>query len=306
MSEAASAPVASTPLQRLRRFALPAGTIIAFLLFLLATFPFDTLARRIEVEVQRTGGDVTIGSLGPAFLGFRARDVRLRPPSTTGGPATEFRFDSVTIRPDLFAVILRRTSFSFSASAFGGSASGHAALSNDARTSGSVQSLKLETSDIDLHALPLRDLLGVELLGLLTTRTDLPSLLPPEAGSGTLSLSVKGLALANATVSGLTIPRTVFGDLDATITVDKGTAKVEKAQSRNGDIDLDIDGTIRLRPLLSLSQADLRLRLRPSEKWLSTNPAMRGLLGLLQRQPDGSYLVPLSGPLSRLQSPVRF
>jgi type II secretion system protein N len=306
MSEAASAPVAATPLQRLRRFALPAGTIIAFLLFLLATFPFDTLARRIEVEVQRTGGDVTIGSLGPAFLGFRARDVRLRPPSTTGGSPTEFRFDSVTIRPDLLAVILRRTSFSFSASAFGGSASGHAALSNDARTSGSLQSLKLETSDIDLHALPLRDLLGVELLGGLTTRTDLPSLLPPEAGSGTLSLSVKGLALANATVSGLTIPRTVFGDLDATITVDKGTAKVEKAQSRNGDIDLDIDGTIRLRPLLSLSQADLRLRLRPSEKWLSTNPAMRGLLGLLPRQPDGSYLVPLSGPLSRLQSPVRF
>src|SRR5205823_538071 len=120
----------------------------------------------------------------------------------------------------------------------------------------------------------------------------------------TISLSIKGLAIANATVQGLTLPRTVLGDLDASMVADKGVARIEKAQSRNGDIDLDLDGTIRLRPLLSLSQADLRLRLRPSERWLAANPALRGLLGLLQKQPDGSYLVPLTGPLSRLQAPI--
>jgi len=54
MAEAASAP-ATTPLQRLRAFALPAGTVLAFLVFLFLTFPFDTLARRIEIEVQRAG-----------------------------------------------------------------------------------------------------------------------------------------------------------------------------------------------------------------------------------------------------------
>ena len=306
MAEAASAP-ATTPLQRLRAFALPAGTVLAFLVFLFVTFPFDTLARRIEIEVQRAGGDITIGSMGPAFIGFRARDVRLRPPSTTG-PAPEVRLDAVTIRPDLLALLGRRTSFSFDASAFSGSLSGHAALSNDARTSGSLQSLKLEAADVDLRSLPLKETVGVELLGRLASKSDLPTLLPTETTTGSISLSIKGLAIANTVVQGLTVPRTVLGDLDASIVVDKGAAKIERAQTRGGDIDLDVEGTIRLRPLLSLSQAELRLKLKPSERWLSANPSMRGLLGLLQKQPDGSYLVPLNGPLSRLQPPgnVRF
>ena len=303
MAEAASAPAATTALQRLRAFALPAGTVLAFLVFLLVTFPFDTLARRIEIEVQRAGGDITIGSMGPAFLGFRARDVRLRPPSTTG-PAPEFRFDAVTIRPDFLALLGRRTSFSFAASAFSGSAKGHAAFSNEPRTSGSLQSLKLEMADVDLRSLPLKEAFGAELLGRATGKFELPTLLPTETTTGSISLSIKGLAVGNATVQGLTLPRTALGDLDASIVIDKGAARVERAQTRGGDIDLDVEGTIRLRPLLSLSQADLRLRLHPSERWFSANPAMRGLLGLLQRQPDGSYLVPLNGPLSRLQPPV--
>jgi type II secretion system protein N len=307
MAEAASPAAATTTLERLRAFALPVGTVVAFLVFLLATFPFDTLARRIEIEVQRAGGDIAIASMGPAFLGFRARDVRLRPPSTTG-PAPEFRFDSITIRPDLLALLGRRTSFSFLATAFSGSANGHAALSSDPRTAGSLQSLKLDTADIDLHSLPLKETWGVELLGRATSKTDLPTLIPSETTTGSITLSIKGLAIANASVQGLTVPRTVLGDLDASIVIDKGAAKVERAQTRGGDIDVDLEGTIRMRPLLSLSQADLRLRLRPSERWLSANPAMRGLLGLLQRQQDGSYLVPLNGPLSRLQPPanIRF
>jgi len=302
MAEATS-PIPNSPLRWVRRFALPVGAVLAFLVFLVATFPFNTLARRIETEAQKSGGDVTIESLGPAFLGFRAQGVRLHPPST-GGAGAELRFDTITIRPDLFAMLLKRTSFSFSSTAYGGSAKGHAALSNDARTSGSLQSLNLETNEIDLHALPLREAFGVELLGRATSKTDLPALIPQETASGTITLTIKGLAIANANVQGFTLPRTVLGDLDARVVLDKGTGRVEKAQTRGGDLDLDLEGTIRLRPLLSLSQADLKLRLRPSEKWLSANPSLRGLLGLLQKQSDGSYLVPLTGPLSRLQAPI--
>src|SRR5256885_9483172 len=188
MAEAASAPTATTPLQKLRAFALPVGTVLAFLVFLLATFPFDTLARRIEIEVQRGGGDITIGSLGPAFLGFRARDVRLRPPSTTG-PAPEFRFDAVTIRPDLLALLGRRTSFSFAASAFSGTVSGHAALSSDQRTSGSLQSLKLEAGDVGPRSLPLKEALGGALLGRAVLITLLPTPLSPASPTGSISLS---------------------------------------------------------------------------------------------------------------------
>jgi type II secretion system protein N len=63
----------------LRKLLLPAAGAIAFFLFLLLTFPYDALARRIEVEAQRNGADLTIGSIGPAGLGgVRARDVKVR------------------------------------------------------------------------------------------------------------------------------------------------------------------------------------------------------------------------------------
>jgi type II secretion system protein N len=303
MAEATASQTPTSPFRRVRRLVLPVITVVAFLVFLVATFPFDTLARRIEIEVQRSGGDITIGSLGPSFLGFRARDIRFRPPAS-GGPSPEFRLEAVTLRPDLVALILRRSSFSFATSAYGGSAKGHAAFSSDARTSGQLQSLKVDATEIDLHSLPLREAWGVELVGRLGTRTNLASLLPAEAATGQVAISVKGLALVGASVQGLTRPRTALGDLDGSVTIDKGIARIERAQTRGGDLDVDLDGTIRLRPLLSLSQADLHLKLRPSERWLAANPALRGLLGLLQRQPDGSYLVQLNGPLSRLQSPI--
>ena len=48
----------------LRRLLLPAGGFLAFLLFLVFTFPYDVLARRIEIEAQRAGAELTLGSVG--------------------------------------------------------------------------------------------------------------------------------------------------------------------------------------------------------------------------------------------------
>jgi type II secretion system protein N len=293
-----NAQTAAAHLARLRRFAVPAAAVFAFCLFVLLTFPFDTLARRIEVEAQRTGTDLRIGSIGPAFLGFRARDVRVH-----GGDGSELRFDSVTVRPDLFAFILRRTSFGFSLDAYGGSVRGHVAMSNDPTQPG-VRSLRVDANDFDVHAFPLPDFAGVEALGHVSIKADLPALQPPDAATGSISATGKQLALAGGRVQGFTLPRTLLGDLDANIPLEKGVARFERAQIRGGDLDVDVEGTVRLRPLLSLSQADLRLRLRPSDRWLNQNPTVRGLLGLLQRQPDGSYLVPLTGPVSRLSSSI--
>src|SRR5437868_7270700 len=97
----------------LRKLLLPAAAVIAFGVFLVLTFPYEILARRIEVEAQRNGAELSIGSLGPAGLaGIRARDVKLRF-SDAAGP--EIRLDRADISPDLFALLLQRTSFGFSA-----------------------------------------------------------------------------------------------------------------------------------------------------------------------------------------------
>src|SRR5207237_8557613 len=97
----------------LRKLLVPAAGAIAFGLFLLLTFPYDVLARRIEMEAQRGGAELTIGSMGPAGLtGVRARDVKLRLPAAPGGEAMpELHLERADLSPDLFALILRGTSF---------------------------------------------------------------------------------------------------------------------------------------------------------------------------------------------------
>jgi type II secretion system protein N len=291
-------------LQKLRRGAVPAAAVLAFFLFLLLTFPYDMVARRIEVEAQRAGADLTIGSIGGRGLfGVRARDVRLRLAGAPGEPMTELRFDRVDVSPDLFALLLRRTSFGFALQGYGGSAKGHAALSSDPKLPG-LQSLRLDAPDLDLHALPLKDLAGVEGTGRASLKIDVSSLQPTDAASGTMSLTGRQLALTSGNVRGFPMPRTALGDVDASMTVDKGIARLDKAQARGGDVDADADGTIRLRPLLSLSQADLHVRFRPTDRWLNENGLIKSALGLVQnaRQSDGSYVFTFTGPLSRLNS----
>jgi len=62
-----------------RRLLLPALGLIAFALFLVLTFPYEVLARRIEIEAQRAGAELSIGSAGAGGLAsVRARDVRVR------------------------------------------------------------------------------------------------------------------------------------------------------------------------------------------------------------------------------------
>ena len=288
----------------LRRWLWPAGAVLAFLLFLVLTFPYDVVARRIEMEAQSAGVEVRIGSAGAGGLAsLAARDVRVRVLPASGAEAwPELRFERAVFSPDLLALILRRTSFGFSVAGYGGTARGHVALSNDPRLPG-VSSFRIDAGDLDLAALPLRELAGITASGKLRMKADLPALLPAEAARGNLSLTVDAGTLTGGAVSGFSLPRTALGQIESAVAVDKGVARVDKTSARGGDIDADLDGTVNLRPLLSLSQADLHLRFRPGDRWLDANASIKGMLGLIQnaRQPDGSYAFTFTGPLSHLQ-----
>lgn len=284
----------------LRRFALPALFLLSFLLLLPLTFPFDSLARRLEVEARSAGTDLTLGTLGPTGLfGLRARDVRLRMAPMPGSDALpEIKLDRVDLKPDLLALLVRRTSFSFAAHGYGGTASGHAALSK-AQT---LASLRMTATDLDLHALPLKELAGLDLAGKLHLKIDLSALEPLDVANGAVSLSIKGAGLTTGNVQGFTLPPVALGDIEGAITIDKGVAKVDKCSARGGDVDADVDGNVHLRPLLSLSQADLHVRFHLGDKWLNENALIKGALGLISnaRQGDGSYVFTFTGPLSRM------
>lgn len=286
-----------------RRLLVPVLFVVFFLVFVVTTFPYDTLARRLEVEAGRNGGELSIGSMGPAgILGVRARDVKLRLPPTPGSDTLpELHCERADLRPDLLSLVLRKTGFGFSIEAYGGHASGHASLSNDPREPG-LLSLKLDATDLDLHALPIKELAGLETTGRLNLKINLPSLQPADAANGTVVVGVKGGAVTGGSMQGFPIPRLSLGDVDGSLTVEKGTAKVDKAQARGGDLDADVDGNVHLRPLFALSQAELHVKFKLTDKWLNDNSMIKGAMGLIQnaRQGDGSYVFTFSGPLTRM------
>jgi type II secretion system protein N len=290
----------------LRKLLVPVTAVVFFVLFLVLTFPYDVLARRLEAEAQREGAELTIGSLGPSGLtGLRARDVKLRLPPTPGTEtATEVKLDRADLSPDLFALILRRTSFGFSLQGYGGTVKGHLALSNDPRAPG-LTSLRIDARDLDLASLPFKDMTGVEAGGKLQLKVDLHSMQPVETSTGDMQVTLDGVAIAGS-LMGFPLPKTSLGKFEGGATVDKGVAKLEKTTARGGDIDADFDGNISLRPLFSLSQADLHVHVRPSDHWLDANPAIKGMLGfpMVQqaKQPDGGYTYTMNGPVSHLQS----
>lgn len=291
-------------LERLRRYSAPALFVFAFGAFLVLTFPYEVIARRLEIEARRAGNDLTIGSLGSSGLfGLRARDVKLRIPDAAG--VLELSFARVDVSPDLLPLLLRRVAFGFSVEAYGGRARGHGKLSNDPQLPG-FAALQLEAHDLDLRALPIstRD---AELAGKASLKLDLPSLQPIEAATGSVNVTIQGASVVRAVArleGGMTmsLPKVSLGEVDCALTVDKGLAKVERLSAKGGDVEADVDGTLKLRPALALSQADLHARVKPNDGWLNANPMLRGALGFLgPRAPDGSYTVSAAGPLLRLQ-----
>lgn len=288
----------------LRRWLWPAGAALAFLLFLVLTFPYDVVARRIEMEAQSAGVEVRIGRAGAGgFASLLARDVRVRVLPASGAEAwPELRFERAVFSPDILALILRRTSFGFSVNGYGGTARGHVALSGDPRLPG-VSSFRIDTGDLDLAALPLRELAGITASGKLRMKADLLALLPVEGAHGNVSLAVEAASLTGGAVFGFALPRTSLGHVEGAVVVDKGIARVDKTSASAGDIEADLEGTVNLRPLLSLSQAELHLRFRPGDRWLDANAPIKGMVGLIQnaKQADGTYAFTFTGPLSRLQ-----
>ena len=289
-----------------RRLLAPVAFVATFLLMLYLTFPYEVLGQRIETEARQGGWDVSIGKLGPAgLLGLRARTLSAKQHDAMPGPAPlELKLDKVDLHPHLLQLLLRQLAVGFSVESFGGEAKGTVKLSNDPKAPG-LAALQADISDIDLKQLPPSLAQGLEMTGRLGAKCDVTSLQVLEAASGKVSLSLKGAAILKGMLrlgEGMNFPapKVILGDFTGSFTIDRGTAKLEKASLTGGDIEADLDGTIKLKPLLSLSQAEIHVRFKPKDAWLEANPLIKSSLGFLGPKSSDGYNFTLTGPLSRL------
>ncbi|MBS2024348.1 MAG: type II secretion system protein GspN [Deltaproteobacteria bacterium] len=289
---------------RLTRWLWPALFVLTLPLFIKLTFPYDAVAQRLQSEASKQNVELSIASMSSSgLLGVAASGVKVRQPPTSAGPSPEIELDRVSVSPDLLSLITRKVGFGFDVDAFGGNARGKARVSSDPKQPG-LTALELDAKDLDLKSLPLQQLGSAEAIGKLSLKTSLPALEPVESTSGSVAITLKNAALIKALLpvpgmGNLTLPKTMLGELDGALTIDKGIAKVDKFALRGGDVEADVEGTIRLKALVAVSDLNLHVRLKFTDRWLDANPLVKGSLGFLGPKGTDGYWITVSGPLQR-------
>lgn len=263
----------------IRRTALAAYFIAAFIVFLFFLFPFDRIKTRIETEVRsRTPLELHISHISPRFINwFVLNDVALS--NKSGGVLLES--PSVHARVSLFGLLTGSVSLSLSAPAYGGE------LLIKLKQGAKQQSLTLDANTLDIASYPLLKDAGLELSGRLGGNFEMTG----ESGRGRMWLN--GFAWRGLKIKGFPIPDLDFeqGWIEAEVRADRLTLK--KLDMEGRDLKIKVTGDMVLRENGALNVA---IKLKPSEK-LSHEQA--GVISLLKnRDAEGFYQFSLGGTLS--------
>ncbi|MFL5355312.1 type II secretion system protein GspN [Archangium sp.] len=265
-----------------------AFSLVAFVLCLCLTFPYDSLRRRAVDAAADAGYALRIGSLRPGLRGLTATNVRISKvpngmtpelqsmlasnaamlpgPEELGEP---LNLDSVAVRPALLPL-----GVAFHANLLGGSVSGNVGGLSDVQVA-------VTLSNLDPSAGNLKAFSGVDLAGKLNGTLNLT--LPKTRGqpdlsqaNGQLALDTKELIIQGGNVmvpmygtpTPMDLPRIALGNIDARIKIEKGLGTVETLQAKSDDLEIQGSGTVKLGQRLDVSQPDMDFKLRAEAEFV--------------------------------------
>ncbi|MCY1034182.1 type II secretion system protein GspN [Corallococcus sp. BB11-1] len=263
-----------------------AFSLVAFILCVLLTFPYDAVRTRIVTEAAARGLAVRIGGLRPGLSGVTATNVRVSKPPTplgaesvaalargeAGGLGPEelgeaLTFDSVALRPSLFPPGLV-----VNAKAMGGTV--HVAVGGLSATS-----LDVNVNGLQAGAGNLPGYTGVDMEGVLNAKVALtaPGALvrgqPADwsQATGTVALDTQGLTIKGGKAAipmgggpamPMDLPRVLLGELKGDLQFDKGLGTVRDLNLKSEDLEGTGSGTVKLGKRLEYSELGLDVRLK--------------------------------------------
>jgi len=271
-----------------------AFSLVAFIVCLFITFPYDMLKRRAVEAAADAGYALRIGSLGPGLRGLTASDVRLSKvphelspelrsmllsgtallpgPDELGEP---LKIDSVAVRPSLMPL-----GAAFHAKLLGGNINGSVGGTSTLKVA--VKLKDLDTSGGNLKGFSGMDLTG-KMNGSVTLAVPMNRGQPDLSGTdGEIALNTSDLLIqgGNVTVpmygqpTPMDLPRIALGNITARIRFEKGLGTVEALEALSEDLEIQGSGTVKLGQRLDVSQPDMNFKLR-------AEPEFVGRLGLL-------------------------
>lgn len=282
---------------RLRRALVIAGYaafyLFALFVFAYVTFPYERLRDRIvqEFNQRQTGPDalrLELDELDSYWLsGVEAEGIRLISPAKPitnedGTPAlgkpSVMTIDSAHARVGIFGLLFGSMNLSFGADAFGGTLSGATSESDGARE------IEVELDELSLAEAPLlAAAVGLPIAGTLKGRLEF---VLPEGklakGDGTVSLTGSELSVGDGKAKireTIALPKIEAGELTLEGQATAGQLKIETLSAKGRDLELQSEGSVRLRDPFQSSLLTLTARFRFTEAYTTKNEMTRALFG---------------------------
>jgi len=265
--------------------------VLLFTFFLYIGFPYDTLKRRIRGELEKkTPFLYEIEKLRPYPLsGLTFKNVVIYA-SVDSKRARVLGIDRFRVTLSLIPLLWRKVHLRLWGMILGGTVEGGITRRGD------NGELTLWGRDVNLQQIDiLRDVGGVEMAGIL-------------GGQGALTLGKGGISeqtgtaeftISEAMLRRLPLPGVAplrMGSIQGRVELKRGNIIIKRLAFSGGDLSGQVLGNILLNPSFSQSRLNLRVTIKPSEKF---DPRYRVLLSLLgrQRQTEGLYAFFLKGTL---------
>lgn len=302
--------------------------LLAFVLFAYVSFPYERLRQYVvsvynSTQTPASQNRLEIDSLTWSwrFPGIVAEGVRLvvPPPPTPDGekppPPQYLEAKEVYVSASALALLTGAREASFGADALDGDIAGWAQDSESGRR------FELQLEGVNPGAIPqLQDTIGLPLAGSLSGQISLDV---PDGNfskaEGTVDLSAEDLILGDGKAkikNTIALPELHVGKFVLKAQLSGGRLKIDECTSQGRDLELALTGTLRLRPKIENSIADMELKFSFAEKYRTQSDMTKALFGQpdskipglfdtattghLSKQDDGSYGARLTGTLARL------
>jgi len=316
--------------ERLKRLAPKVGYplfyLLALVVFLSWTFPYDKLKERIVTTFnaqQRNSSaptELQIEELDSSWLtGVKAKGVKLISPSADPTkPPAEIKIDEARARVSLLGLLMGNKDVSFRIDAFGG------VIKGSFEDSGKERNVDVAFEDVDMSKIDaIAASAGFPLEGKLggTLKLQLPEG-KASKGNGAIDLEIKDMYAGNAKeltvktpLGPFTLPRLKVGNFAVSGDAKDGILKITKVGASGGDVDVTGDGRVQLREVATDARLEVNLKLKINDGYRNKNDKTKMLFGapggkdkpMLEMDPrmaksktaDGYYALKVGGTLAK-------
>jgi len=304
------------PLARLLRWGLwAAGGLVVFVLATMILLPTEILAWRIGYEARKRGYDIEVGDVSVRPWGtIVLEDVRWTfRPSRPGQVPDTLRIESAVLDVSVLRALVGTVDLTYEMDLGGGRVFAHW---NDG---GDAAQFELSMEDVPLGALPkAHQLLNAPLGGTVRVKVDLT--MPDHKfgkTQGVLEFACEACSIGDGETllfvpgakgmleKGVTIPEIDLGTLDGRFVFEKGVGKTDgPIVAKSEDVELTIDGTVRLADPFRKSRIDTIVKLRVAEGLQQRDERVRLLVQTMPKTqrlkpPESGFGFKLYGPVTR-------